>query len=71
VQTVRITANSLSRDDSEILESGLEVIEEEIKSEKPRKGFLKTAVSGMKMLKGSTEFVAAVAALVQFIQPFL
>lgn len=71
VQAVRNTANGLSHEDAEILESGLEVIEDEIKSEKPRKGFLKTAVSGVKMLKGSTEFAAAVAALIQFIQPLL
>jgi hypothetical protein len=71
LQAVRITANGLSREEAEIMESNLEVIEEEIKTGKPRKGFLVTAVSGLKMLKGTAEFAAAVAALVQFVQPLI
>jgi hypothetical protein len=45
--------------------------QEEIKSENPRKGFIKTAVSGLKMLKGTAEFAAAITALIQFINPLL
>jgi len=71
IQAVRKTADGLSEDDAEILKSNLEVIEEEVKSEKPRKGFLKTAVSGLKMLKGTAEFAVAIATLIQFIQPLL
>jgi hypothetical protein len=71
IQAVRKTADGLSDEDTEILKSNLEVVEEEVKSEKPRKGFLKTAVSGLKMLKGTAEFSAAIAALIQFIQPLL
>ena len=71
IQTVRKTADGLSDEDAEILKSNLEVIEEEVKSEKPKKGFLKTAIFGLRMLKGTAEFAAAVAALIQFIQPLL
>ena len=71
IQAVRKTADGLSDEDAEILNSNLEVLEEEVKSEKPRKGFLKTAVSGLKMLKGTAEFTAAITSLIQFIQPLL
>lgn len=37
IQAVRKTADGLSNEDAEILNSNLEVIEEEIKSENPRK----------------------------------
>ena len=71
VQAVRSNANNLSSDDAETLNSNLEVVEEEAKSNKPRKGFLKTAITGLNMLKGTAEFTAAIAALIQFIQPLL
>lgn len=71
VQAVRSTAYNLSSDDTETLNSNLEVVEEEAKSDKPRKGFLKTAITGLSMLKGTAEFTAAIAALIQFIQPLL
>jgi len=71
LQAVRITANGLSHEEAEILESNLEVIQEEIKTGKPRKSYLVTAVSGLKILKGTAEFAAAVAALIQFVQPLL
>ncbi len=61
----------LTGDDAEMMESNLQVIEEELQAEKPRKGFLKTAISGLKLLKGSTEFAAAVTALIEFVQPFI
>lgn len=71
VQAVRSNANNLTSDDAETLNSNLEVVEEEAKSNKPRKGFLKTAITGLNMLKGTAEFTAAIAALIQFIQPLL
>ncbi len=71
VQAIRSTATALSPEDTEILDSNLEVIEEEAKADKPRKGFLKTALAGLKALKGTVDFSAAVAALVQFIQTLI
>lgn len=71
VQAIRTTSVELSEEDAEILDSNLEVIEEELKTDKPRKGFLKTAILGLKTLKGTSEFAAAVVALVQFLQPLL
>jgi hypothetical protein len=63
--------SNLSSDDAEMLSCNLEVIQEEVKADKPRVGFLKTAISGLKAIKGTAEFGAAVIALVQFIQPLI
>jgi hypothetical protein len=64
-------SEAMSSDDIEAVNESLEVIEGEISKEKPRKSFLKTAITGLKVIKGSTEFGAAVTALIQFIQPFI
>ena len=71
VKDIQVAANGLSVEDSETLENSLEVVEAEATSDKPRKGFIKTAISGLTALKGTTEFAAAVATLVQFLQPLL
>lgn len=71
IQNIRSAAVSLPHEDIDMMESNLQVIEEEIKADKPRKCFLKTAASGLHMLKGTAEFSAAVVALIQFIQPLL
>ena len=57
----------LSSDDEEQLNCNLEVISEELKSKQPRKSFIKTAVEGMKMIKGTAEFGAAITTLIQFV----
>ena len=63
--------NSFVTDEKEAIAINLDVIDEEMKGEKPRKNYLKMAVSGLKAIKGTAEFSAAVAALVQFIQPLI
>ncbi len=68
VQAVKNAASDLNEEDQETLSSNLEVIEEESKASKPRKGFLKTAVAGLSAIKGTAEFGAAVVALIQFLQ---
>lgn len=68
LDAVRENSQNLSSDEKEIIESSLEVIEEEIKTEQPRKSFLKTAITGIKTVKGTVEFASAVTALVQFLQ---
>ena len=71
VKDIRTAASGLSTQDAETLESSLEVVEAEATADKPRKGFIKTAISGLTALKGTAEFAAAVVALVQFLQPLL
>jgi hypothetical protein len=62
-----VTSEMPSKDTEAVLEN-LEVIETEVIQGNPRKSFLKTALSGLRAIKGTAEFGAAVVALVQFIQ---
>lgn len=71
LKDVRGAASGLSEEDAETLASSLEVVETESMSEKPRKSFLKTAIASLKAIKGTVEFGAAVATLIQFLQPLL
>ena len=67
IQAVRDNSKSLSLEDRETVESSLDVIQEEVKAKKPRKKFITTAINGLKVLKGSVEFAAAVTGLATFI----
>lgn len=71
IQSIRKNANRLTEDDEDILNNSLEVIREEANSSAPRKSFLKTAIFGLKTIKGTVELAATVTTLIQFIQPFL
>lgn len=71
IQAVKHETECLRDDEKEIMSSSLEVLEQELKTEKPRKSFIKTAISGINTIKGTAEFAAAVAALIQFVQQIL
>lgn len=71
IQNVRTAAQELLPDDAEVVSDSLETIEAEAVSEHPKKGLLRTAIAGIKAIKGSVEFVAAVATLVQFVEQIL
>lgn len=71
IRAVKNAASDFSTDEEETLDSSLEVIKEEIESGKPRKSFLRTAINGLKTLKGTAEFAAAVTALIEFAGGFL
>ena len=67
IQKVRATAQDLPSDEAEIISDSLETIEAEALSAHPKKGLLRTAITGIKAIKGSVEFVADVTTLVQFL----
>lgn len=71
IEAIKSNSGQLSREDSEILERNLDVIEAEAKNAKPRSTLLQTAIKGLEAIKGTVEFCAAVATLVQFVQPLL
>lgn len=73
LDAVRKEANNsyLSSEDMETVESSLDVIGDESQASQPRKSFVKTAIAGLKAVKGTVEFAAAVTALIQFVQPFI
>lgn len=71
LEALRKSASNLAPDDKETLESSLEVIKEEVQTAQPRKSFLKTAIAGIKTIKGTTEFASAAVALFEFLQTYL
>ena len=70
LQDVRDSAKNLSSDDAELVSDSLETIEAEAVLEHPKKGLLRTAVAGIKAVKGTAEFGAAVVALIQFFRKY-
>ena len=71
ISKVRNTSTGLSNSDTEVLSDSLEAIEDQVKSKKPKKGVIKTAITALNALKGTVEFAAAIAALIQFVQSIL
>lgn len=57
-----------SDDDIEAVDESIEVIQSELLQPKPKKSLLKAAISTLQAIKGTAEFTAAVAALIQFVQ---
>lgn len=68
IKAVKAESGLLTDEDQDVLDNSLEVIQEEFKMDNPRKSFIKTALVGINAIKGTAEFMAAVAALIQFIQ---
>lgn len=71
IENVRKNVDILSEDEEDIINSSMEVIREEINSLVPRKGFIKTALSGLNSIKGTMGFMAAIATSIQFINTLL
>ena len=60
----------ISKDDTEQINNSIEIICNEVTNGHPKKAFLKTALNGLKAIKDTAEFTAAVAAIYQFLTPF-
>ena len=71
IEKILKNSDDFSPEEKESISESLEVIEAETTSEKPKKSMIKTAVAVLKGLKGTAEFAAAVAELVQFIGTFM
>lgn len=71
INDVKSNATGITGEEAETLADSLEVIEEQVKEDKPKKGFIRTAITGLKAIHGTAEFVTAVAELVEFLQVFL
>ena len=70
IAEVKKHSASLSLEDSETVEECIETIET-IKDSKPKKRLIRTAINSLKAIAGTTEFVAACAALVEFVSNHL
>ena len=71
IMDIQSTAQDLCKEDMQTVSECIEVIETEAVMEKPKKGMLKMASSALTALKGTAEFGAAVAALIQFVAPLI
>jgi len=71
LKKVKDAAINITEDDMTAIYENIEVIENEARQDKPRKSFLKTAITSLQAMKGTTEFAAAVATLVEFIKTIL
>ena len=72
IAAVRANMDTLASDeDKEAATESLEVIEEEVISEKPRKSMIKTAIASLQAIKGTVEFGSAVTTLIQFVGSIL
>lgn len=71
INKVKESAKGLTGADAETLSESLDVLEKELNAEKPNKAVLKLSTKMLRIIKGSTEFMAATATLIQFVQPFL
>jgi len=65
------TPASINEEERESINDSLEVIDEELKKPKPKKSLINTALTTLKAIKGTTEFCAAVAAIIQFVHPLV
>lgn len=71
IAEVRRNSENLSLEEIENTNECLEVLEEETQAKKPRKSFINTAICTLSAIKGTAEFTAAVAALIQFVSTIL
>lgn len=67
----KVIPQGLSANEAQTTKDSLDVIQEEMAKPEPRKGFVRTALSGLKGIKATTEFAAAVTALYVFLKPII
>lgn len=68
INAVKASASDITGPDAETLADSLEVIEEEVKAEKPKKSFIKTAIAALKSIQGTAALATAITDLVEFLQ---
>lgn len=71
IEKVQQTGSNMDQEEIKKINESLEVIKEEMTKTSPHKSGVKLALGVLKGIKGSTEFMAAVATLAQFISPML
>lgn len=71
ISDIRDISTELDLSDNESLTESLDVIETEVNSHNPKKSLIKTAIKTLKGLGTSAEYLAAIAALVEFLKPLI
>lgn len=62
---------AFGNDELEQITDSLDAIKAELTSLKPKKGILRTALKGLQAINGSTQFIAAITTMVQFVRPYI
>ena len=70
IEKLKSTTSGMSADGLETVNDCVEVIET-LKDEKPKKGIIRTALTTLKGIVGTAEFMAAVAEIAQYVQTFI
>lgn len=68
LEKVKYEAVGFDEDVRQEVDELVEVVKSEMNSDKPKKSMVRTALNALKGLKGTAEFSAAVAELIQFLQ---
>ena len=63
--------STLNSEELQQITDSLEAIKSEMLSQSPKKGILRTALKGLQMVNGSTQFLAAVATIAQVVTPYI
>lgn len=64
----KYSEESLSAEDQRKVKESIAFIEEEIKKSRPNKTVMQSVLSGLRAIKGSVQFAAAVTSLIKFLQ---
>ena len=70
-KVVAMSKIELTDEERVIVSESVEVIQSELKQDKPKKSVLRGILTTLQTIKGTAEFSAAVVALVHFVQPFI
>ena len=73
IDEIRTATNTegFGNEELEQITDSLNAIKAELTSLQPKKGILKTAVKGLQAINGSAQFLAAIATMVQFVEPYI
>ena len=70
IDKLKENTEGLSDDDCEIVNESIETIET-LKTDKPKKGLIKTALKALQGISGSANFIAAVTQIITFVQDYI
>lgn len=73
INGIRTATNKegFGNEELEQITDSLDAIKVELTSLQPKKGILRTAVKGLQAINGSAQFLAAIATMVQFVEPYI
>lgn len=76
IKSIRtLLSDAIAPEEREIINDNIEVLQEELKKENPKNGFIKTAISGLQgvfpKIAGAVELTSAITSIIQFAKAVL